>query len=218
VKTTPVYGVVGSGPVVVVLAEDLEHTLYGTITDGLVPALLSSGFQVVSLDLPCHGADATPADGSPLDCWALRIAAGDDYIFLTFCAGLSNVLDAMHVTSAAIVGISRGGYVAVTCAAYEPRFRDIVMEIPVTDLNYLDEFKNYPVDETRFNLQQYIPYIEDREKLLSIDKVDTRVGTNLAIAFAEASGSQLILTANGDHVLTPVDGMQAAEWLQQHPF
>jgi hypothetical protein len=58
----PAYEVIGSGPIVVVLAMDMQETLYNSATtDTIVPRLLSAGYSVMSLDLPCHGADAEPA-------------------------------------------------------------------------------------------------------------------------------------------------------------
>jgi pimeloyl-ACP methyl ester carboxylesterase len=219
VTTTPTYGAIGSGPVVVVLALDMYNTLYNSAkTSGFVPELVKERYTVVSLDLPCHGADAEPGQTDPLTCWAQRIAAGDSDIFLRFCSGLSDVLDAMKVQSAAILGISRGGYVAATCAAYEPRFKDLIMEIPLTDLNYLTEFKPYPVEETPFNLQQYIPYLLDRARYLSIDAGDVRVGAQLAESFAEQAGMDLLVTNAPNHVIEPSEVAHATAWLAAHPF
>jgi hypothetical protein len=216
VDKLPVYKIIGTGPLVVALAMDLQETLYdpGT-TDTIVPRLLSAGYSVMSLDLPCHGADAQPGV-QPLDCWAQRIAAGDKDIFLDFCAGLSGVLDQLGVSQVAIVGVSRGSYVAITCAAYDDRFRDLALEIPVTDLNYLTEFKSLPVDETLFGTNQYVPYIMDRFNLVRIGKDDTRVGTSLAVAFARKVGATLELTDAVGHAVAE-DG-STITWLQAHPF
>src|SRR5438105_4693637 len=82
----PAYGAVGSGPVVVVLALDMQDTLYNsTTTAGITQGLVAAGYKVVSLDLPCQGADADPSQPDPLSCWAARIASGDRDLFLRFC-------------------------------------------------------------------------------------------------------------------------------------
>jgi hypothetical protein len=210
------YQVIGSGPIVVVLAIDMENTLYNSATtDTIVPRLLSAGYSVMSLDLPCHGADAEPGV-LPVDCWAQRIAAGDKDIFLNFCAGLFGVLDELGASAVGIVGISRGAYIAITCAAYDERFRDLALEIPVTDLNYLTEFKSQPVDETLFGTNQYVPYIRDRVSLVRIGKDDTRVGTSLAVAFAQRIGATLELTDAVGHDVAE-DG-STITWLLAHPF
>ncbi len=212
----PAYEVVGSGPLVVVLLGNMEQTLFNSdTTDTLVPRLLSAGYSVMSLDLPCHGADAE-AGVTPLNCWAQRIAAGNKDIFLSFCAGLTGVLDALGASKVGLVGISRGAYVAITCAAYDERFHDIALEIPVTDLNYLTEFKSLPVDETLFGTDEYVSYIRDRDTLVRIGKDDLRVGTALAEAFAHKIGATFVLTDVVGHA-TAEDGTTIT-WLQAHPF
>jgi pimeloyl-ACP methyl ester carboxylesterase len=83
----------------------------------VVPQLESAGYSIVTLDLPCHGADGVdvpavpPGSGESLNllCIAQRIAAGDQDIFLRFCSQLSDALDSLGVSSAAILGVSRGG-------------------------------------------------------------------------------------------------------------
>jgi alpha-beta hydrolase superfamily lysophospholipase len=212
----PSYEMIGSGPIVVVLAMDMYQTLYNVpTTDAIVSRLLSAGYSVMSLDLPCHGADAEPGV-QPLDCWAQRIAAGNTDIFLSFCVGLIGVLDGLGASKVGIVGISRGAYVAITCAAYSERFRDLALEIPLTDLNYLTEFRLLPADETLFGTDQYVPYISDRVTLVRIGKDDTRVGTALAVAFAQKVGARLELTDAVGHAIAE-DGSTIA-WLQAHSF
>jgi len=209
---TPHYGSVGAGPPIVVLALDEQDTLYNSAsTGGVVPALVGAGYTVVSLDLPCHGADAEPGV-APLDCWAQRLHAGDTELFTRFCAGLSKVLDAEHIERAGILGISRGGYMATTCAAYEPRFTAIVLENPVTDLNYLAEFKGLEVNEQLFSLQQYVPYLTGDRIMLSIDAIDDRVGASLAEAFAGEIHAKLEVTDAPDHTITPAVAAAAATW------
>jgi len=199
-----------------VLAMDMKETLYApATTDGIVPRLLSAGYSVMSLDLPCHGADAEPGV-TPLGCWARRIAAGDNEIFLNFCAGLFGVLDGLGAPKVGIVGVSRGAYLAITCAAYDERFADLALEIPLTDLNYLTEFKSLPVDEKLFGTDQYVPYISNRAVLVRIGKHDMRVGTALAEAFAKEVGATLELTDAVGHQVVE-DGSTIA-WLQAHPL
>ena len=216
VDDLPTYEVIGSGPLVVVLAMDMQSTLYNSATTHtVVPRLLSAGYSVMSLDLPCHGADAEPAV-QPLDCWARRIADGDEDIFLRFCAGLFGVMDHLNVSAAGIVGISRGAYVGITCAAYDQRFLDLVLGIPATDLNVLTEFQSRPVDPTIFGTDQYVTYLSNRNSLVRIGKHDERVGTSLAVAFSEKIGATLVLTDAVGHDMAE-DG-STIDWLQAHPF
>jgi pimeloyl-ACP methyl ester carboxylesterase len=216
IEDLPAHEVIGSGPLVVVLAMGMQDTLYNSATTHtLVPRLLSAGYSVMSLDLPCHGADAEPGV-EPLDCWAQRIAAGDEDVFLRFCAGLLAVMDYRDVSSAGMVGISRGAYVGITCAAYDQRFPSLVLGIPVTDLNFLTEFESHPVDPAVFGTDQYVPYLGNRNSLVRIGKHDERAGTSLAVAFSEKIGATLVLTDAVGHVLAE-DG-STIDWLLAHPF
>ena len=200
----PYYESVGSGPLVIFLAWDATSTLYnpGT-TNGVAQSLIESGFTLMSFDLPCHGAGQT--DEKPLRCWRDRLASGDLDLFLRFCAGMSKVIDTLGETEFAVVGQSRGGYVAATCAAYDNRLATVILSAPVTDLQLLSEFDGYAVDQTLFGLSQYYPYLRDKKILVRIGEDDQRVGTDAAIQFAAAVAADLDLLAIEGHSV-PKDG------------
>ncbi len=206
-----------SGPVVIVLGLSAEGTLFGTEAWDGIPYLINAHYQILSLDLPCHGADA-PANGEDaLLCWAQRLAAGDNNMFLDFCAGLSDILDDLGVKKAAVVGVSRGGYAAITCAAYDNRLVDVALIAPVTDLNYLSEFAPpLEANETLFNTQQYVPDLKERHVLVRIGERDTRVGTDLAYSFGRDVGAIVELLNTTGHY-APEDG-STIEWLQRYPW
>ncbi len=196
-------------PLVVVLGLAAQQTLDSVYEWGGVPELMSAGYSLLSLDLPCHGNDSPPPSVGTshlgLGCWADRIHAGDRDIFLNFCSELEEALDELHPTSVGIVGVSRGGYVAIVCAAYDTRITAIALEAPVTDLNYLAEFKVLPVDESLFNTDQYVPYLESRPVLVRIGAHDTRVGTWKAERFAKEVHAQVQVLDCAGHC-APEDG------------
>ena len=72
----------------------------------------------------------------------------------------------------------------------------MVLIKPVTDLNYLSEFKQYPVPESLLGIWQYVPAKSHLPVLVRIGKSDHRVGTDLAVAFAREIHADLQLARN----------------------
>jgi pimeloyl-ACP methyl ester carboxylesterase len=181
---------------------------------GTVPSeLVSAGYKLLALDLPCHGADADPAflPLEQLKCWRKRIEAGDSQIFTRFCSGLSAVLDQLDVDQAYIVGQSRGGYVGAICAGRDARIRKLVMLAPVTDLQRLTEFNGYTVDATTFGLARYASALRTIGVRVRVGNDDQRVGTDAAVAFAQSVNASLDVVAIPGHV-PPEDG-STVRWL-----
>lgn len=204
------YGLIEGSPLVVVLGGTLQGTLTGSVTVPAAPALAiaQAGFGVLSMDLPDH--DAT--DDTELVGWARDVAAGKRELFTSFCTRLSAVLDHLAVSHAAIVGISRGGYVAAICAARDPRFNAIALLAPVTDLARLYEFDNVSVDETIYGLDRYQSVLVNHPILVRIGKADDRVGTDAATSFAEKVGATLqVLDVVGHSA--PEDG-STVKWIR----
>ena len=194
----PAYDLKGSGPIVVVMNMAIADAFVGEVDQDYVAPLLANGFSVLSLDLPCHGANAIPGV-SPLVCWRERIDAGDSNLFTDYCAGLAAVFDKIGASEASVIGISRGGYVAITCAAYDPRLTKLALIAPVTDLAYLTEFSGDDLNEQEFGTAQYIPYLLDRRILVRVGRDDTRVGTDLVVAFANQVHAELEYTDGPGH-------------------
>lgn len=201
------YVLVGDGPVVVMLTSIVS--MHDAIVDGpntttLPSRFLSAGYSLMSIDLPCQGAD-NPTDATDsLACWAASIAAGDETLFSDFCVKLSAALDDIGRPVAGIVGISRAGYVAATCGATDPRIRTIALLAPVTDLNFLTEFATAPVPE-EFSLKPLYHDLRKKNVLVRIGTTDTRVGTALAVDFAHDIGATLELLDCQGHC-SPEDG------------
>ena len=105
--TLPAYEVIGSGPIVVVLAMDMQETLYNSpTTDTIVPRLLSAGYSVVSLRsaMPRRGRGPWRAAARLLG--SADRGAGNRDIFSNFCSGLFGVLDQLHAsTVGAMIGV-----------------------------------------------------------------------------------------------------------------
>lgn len=192
------------------MAFDIDQTLYGGSMGRTPSDLISAGFSLLALDLPCHGADATEPAGQELVCWRKRLESGDRQLFTRFCTGLSAVLDHLGAPEAYVVGQSRGAYVAVVCAAADRRLRRLVLLKPVTDLTRLTEFNGFDPGPD-FLLTRYQSALADRSILVRIGNADTRVGTDAAIQFAQTVGATLRVVDIPGHDL-PEDG-STVEWL-----
>jgi hypothetical protein len=206
--------------VIVLLSTDARSTLDSDpgrtkIMQKLVPRLKRAGFTLLSLDLPCTGADLSGNDATQvLGCWRDRIEFGESDMFVRFCEKLSAVLDKLGVAEAGLVGESRGAYLAATCAGYDARMHRLVLLKPVTDLQVLLEFGGYTVDQQLLGLGQYQAALRGRPILMRIGPRDDRVDTSSAIAFAQSIGAEIQLVECEGHEL-PEDGT-TVRWLQAH--
>ena len=206
-------------PVVVLMSTDAESTFGSgpgtttTIMQTLVPQLRRARFTLLSLDLPCTGADAPDVDDTQvLGCWRERIESGESDMFVRFCEKLSAVLDKLAIQDVSIVGESRGGYLAATCAGRDRRIRRLVLLKPVTDLQVLFEFGGYFVDEQLLGLSQYQAALRGRPSLMRIGPRDDRVNTDSAVTFAQIIGADIQLVECEGHDL-PEEGA-TMRWLQ----
>ena len=195
--------------------------------------LHARGWNVVSLDLPCHGADRRVGEPEELAGWATRTAAGEDFVAAFrkragevlahgVAAGMS---DPRRIVAA---GTSRGGYMAFQAAAGDPMIRAVAAFAPVTDLLALREFSGQEQNPLvrRLALANERESLADRAAWITIGNADARVGTDKAVAFARAlaATSQAralacdvtlrVLPAPG-HCSDPEWHEAAAEWVLQ---
>ncbi len=155
--------------------------------------LRAQGWQIVSLDLPCHGADRRDHESPELPGWAARTAAGEDFV-AAFQARVNDVLahliaggmaDPNHMAAA---GTSRGGYLALQAAAGNPHLRAVAAFAPVTDLLALREFTGQEDNPLvhRLALTRQAEPLADRAVWITIGSADDRVDTDRCIAFTRA--------------------------------
>lgn len=203
------YGRTAGHTVVLLFGGEIHDTLGGIGMVAVGPALQKAGYSVVSLDLPCYGSDAPWRHrGDTLGCWRRRIESGHRGIFRDFCARVSDVLDQLGESSVSAVGISKGGYIALVCAAQEPRITKLALICPVTDLWRLTEFQGMPRDAA------FAAPLVSKPTLIRIGKWDDRVGTAEATAFAQRDNATLQLLDVHGHT-APEDG-STITWLESH--
>ncbi len=198
--------------------------------------LHARGWNVVSLDLPCHGADRRKGEPAELLGWAARILRGED-IVAAFRRRVDAVVDHLVATGLAdpsrmaAAGTSRGGFMAFHAAAGNPRIRAVAAFSPVTDLAALSEFavlQNNPLVR-RLALVQAADTLFGRTAWITIGDADERVGTDKAVAFANAltaankargleGGITLRVLSTPGHQSFPQWHDEAAEWFARLPF
>jgi alpha-beta hydrolase superfamily lysophospholipase len=101
-------GCARAAPVAIILATSEQESLahYARIAEHL------PGWRVVSLDLPAHGKDQRPGEAQPLVAWRARLDAGENLV-REFTVRLSRLIDTLATDRIALVGTSRGGFMAL---------------------------------------------------------------------------------------------------------
>lgn len=155
--------------------------------------LHAQGWNVVSLDLPCHGDDRRAGEPTELAGWAARAANGEDFVaaFQMRVEAVVKHLVAEGVIDPACIaaaGTSRGGFMAFHAAAANPLIRAVAAFGPVTDLIALNEFAGQEENPLvkRLALANAAEALADRAAWITIGNADARVGTDKAVAFAGA--------------------------------
>ena len=155
--------------------------------------LHAQGWNVVSLDVPGHGADQRADEPPGLGGWTARITAGQDFV-VAFQERVNDVVVHLVTTGAAApahiaaAGTSRGGFMAFHAAAGNAKIRAVAAFAPVTDLFVLNEFSGLEQNPLvqRLALVNAAETLADRAAWITIGNADSRVGTDRAVAFAQA--------------------------------
>ncbi|MCC6490874.1 MAG: prolyl oligopeptidase family serine peptidase [Candidatus Hydrogenedentes bacterium] len=192
--------------------ETLTHEMYGSS-----PRILhGKGWNVVALDLPCHGADHREGERQQLEGWRDRVENGEN-IVTDWQRRVNDVLD--HLIASGVAdperiyaeGTSRGGYMACQAAAANPKIRAVAAYAPVTELPALREFEGLDADPLtrQLDLQNSAAALCNRPLWIIIGNADDRVGTDRAVAFSRrlaAAAQEQGLTPDVTLQVVPVPG------------
>ncbi len=105
----------------------------------------AKGWNVVALDAPCHGDDLRPGEAQEILGWAARFQKDEDAV-ADFVRRTNDVIDqlvkdgAAKPGSVAMMGISRGGFLAFHVAAGNARIGAVCALAPVMDWGVVREF------------------------------------------------------------------------------
>jgi dienelactone hydrolase len=221
-------------PTLIVLATTPEATLANAYYRQAGDVLAQRGYLLVSVDLPCHGAERREGEPEGLDGWRKRCERGENFV-ADLTARLSAVLDhliAEKMTDPeriAVCGTSRGGYSALQFAAADPRVKCVAAFSPVTDLTALREFRGAEENPLvkQLAIAEQAGKLAQRPVWIAIGDRDARVDTDRAIAFARRVTAASLEQGHDSrvdfHVLAQPKGHstpdgaaeQAAEWIDR---
>lgn len=179
-------------PTLLVFAADKRGSLAYEDNNRLGLLLAARGYLCVSLDLPCHGADVRPGEKpADLAAWRTRIEQGEDIAAET-SRKVSQVLDYLvaekYTDPKRVVasGTSRGGFIALHCAAADPRIQYVIAFAPVTHLPTLAEFSGTEKPEAAAALSpiRVADKLVGKSIWMMIGNNDLRVGTGDCIDLA----------------------------------
>jgi len=181
-------------PTLIVLSGKLEETLSSAYFRQSGDFLAKEGVLLVSVDLPCHGAEVRKGEPAGIAGWRTRLVAGED-VMADLAARLRKVLDHVIKTGMAdperiaALGTSRGGFSALHFAATEPRVKSVMAFAPVADLANLREFKgaeDHPMVK-KVALNHLADALAGRAVWVVIGDRDDRVNTDSIITFARTA-------------------------------
>ncbi len=220
-------------PTMFVLANTIEGTLNSPHFRAAGDLLAKDGWLLVSVDLPSHGAEVRPDEGSGLVAWRARCVRDDNFV-AELTGRLTKVLDYLireklaDPERIATLGTSRGGYSAIQFAAADVRVKCVAGFAPLTDLAMITEFQGaeeLPLVK-RLALDHCAEALAGRPLWIVIGDRDTRVNTDAVIRFARratAAALEKNLPARVDlhvvaeprgHAVPASSAAQAAEWFR----
>ncbi|WP_026876567.1 alpha/beta hydrolase family protein [Jiangella gansuensis] len=197
-------------PTLIILSGTIDQAFSASFLEaGAILADPPTNYLCVSIDLPCHGAHDYPDARDGLRGWADLAVAQHDFV-ADFNARLSEVVDHLvdeeltDENKIAVSGTSRGGFLALRYAAFDPRMTCGVGYAPVTDLRQLTEFGI--AESVQFvdqlSLEAHVDPLVGRPVFVVIGDRDVRVGTDSVIHFARTLSAKAVGSPAPD-VLNP---------------
>lgn len=147
--------------------------------------------RVFSLDLPSHGPGLPAVDA--IAAWAEEIERGND-VLTSFVKKAHTMVHALEQQGMieegklAMMGLSRGAFIACHVAADLPQVKTLLGFAPLTQLTFAREFEEMrenPIAE-QLNAYHLIPKLADRTVRFYIGNLDKRVGTHRCFQFIES--------------------------------
>lgn len=206
-----------NAPLLIVITTDIKESMTDTYSP-IGEILSSKGYSVAAIDVTCHGKDLKKKEKYGLECWRSRADQTGKNVFDGYIGNLKSVISDIagkHVTDTAgitVLGVSRGGYLALKAAVEIQEVTTVIAMAPVTDVFRLREFDGSKASKSLYSLDSYYPDLAKKHIFIQINNDDDRVGTAQAmslIAGVTKAGSlkAVDLTA----IVTPKKGHSTSE-------
>ncbi len=169
-------------PCIIYLALSAEESLSKTPFNQPVNFFLSHSVRVFSVDLPFHGNDLLATEG--MKKWADEFSTGNN-ILASFLNDLETSLKllfkAIAPSKIAIMGLSRGGFLASHIAARMPEISSLLCYAPLTQISQCLEFTHLKDSSLiqSLNISALTADLYQKKIKVYIGNRDLRVGTDL---------------------------------------
>jgi pimeloyl-ACP methyl ester carboxylesterase len=192
--------------------------------------MYAQGWNVVSVDPPCHGEDLRPGERAEILGWADRFLKGEDTV-AAFVARVNDVIDHLVTEnvaksgSVALMGVSRGGFLALHVAAGNARIAAVCTLAPVMDWAMVREFAEMKenalvkstalinhVDRITCPVWTIIGSADDRVDTSKAVEVMHRLLANNSVR-GKGLAIDFHLTSTPGHQSFPIWHDEAARWL-----
>ncbi|MBC3491890.1 alpha/beta hydrolase family protein [Pseudomonas taiwanensis] len=198
-----------NAPLLITITTDIKESM----TDVYSPVgglLAAKGYNIAAIDVTCHGRDIKKKEKYGLDCWRTRADASSENIFDNYIQNLKSVIADIEqqqladTSNTTVLGISRGGYLAMKAASEIQQVSIVIALAPVTDIFRLREFDGAKAPRSIYSPQAFFAPLSTKHLFIQINNSDDRVGT--AEALETIAG---ITNAGGQHavdltaILTP---------------
>ena len=194
----------GPLPCVFYFALSATETLLTDPFNQPVSHLKNSSLRIFSVDLPYHGKNLPATEA--LKCWAQAFARGEDVLgdfLLNLKESISMLLSSgsIETTRIAVVGLSRGGFIASHIAAKFPEISTLLIFAPLTHLEAILEFDFLSPSPLikNLNMSYLTEALSTKAVKAYIGGRDTRVGTDLCYKWIKS----LIETAYEKNIKSP---------------
>lgn len=153
-----------SSPLLIIITTDIQESMTD-VYSSVGGTLANNGYNIASIDVTCHGKDLNKNEKYGLDCWRSRADASSKNIFDDYIHNLKSVISDISKnkltksSDIAVLGVSRGGYLAFMAASKISGISTIIALAPVTDIFRLREFHGSSASRSIYSLARFYPEI-----------------------------------------------------------